>query len=184
MSLTSAPTLTTARLVLRGPEKRDLSAFTAWVTRSERMAAVGGPGSERDAWRGFIAGIGHWQWHGYGFFTVTERATGIAAGRVGVINHIEWPQPELAWHMFDGFEGKSYAFEAACAVREWAGRTLGLEPLISLIAPDNLRSMRLASRLGAMEDRRDVVDGEKVIFFRHLAYNDPRAMAQAAGAIA
>lgn len=182
--MTPAPTLTTARLVLRGPEKRDLAPFTAWITRSERMAAVGGKGTERDAWRGFIAGIGHWQWHGYGFFTVTERATGIAAGRVGVINHIEWPQPELAWHMFDGFEGKSYAFEAACAVREWAGRSLGLEPLISLIAQDNLRSMHLASRLGAMEDRRDVVDGEKVIFFRHLAYNDPRAMAQAAGAIA
>ncbi|WP_341366905.1 GNAT family N-acetyltransferase [Yoonia sp. BS5-3] len=182
--MTPAPTLTTARLVLRGPQKSDMAAFTAWVTRSDRMEAVGGKGSERDAWRGFLAGIGHWQWHGYGFFTVTERATGVAAGRVGIINHIEWPQPELAWHMFDGFEGKSYAFEAACAVREWAGRTLGLEPLISLIAPENFRSIRLASRLGAMEERRDVVDGEKVIFFRHLPYNDKRAMAQAAEAIA
>ena len=181
--MTPAPTLTTARLVLRGPEKRDLAAFSAWVTRSERMEAVGGPGTERDAWRGFIAGIGHWQWHGYGFFTVTERKTGIAAGRVGVINHIEWPQPEMAWHMFDGFEGRSYAFEAACAVREWAGRTLGLEPLISLIAPDNLRSMRLASRLGATEERRDVVDDENVIFFRHLRYDDPRALTQASKAV-
>ncbi|MDX8347123.1 GNAT family N-acetyltransferase [Cognatiyoonia sp. IB215446] len=182
--MTPAPTLTTARLELRGPQKRDLAAFTAWVTRSERMATVGGKGTERDAWRGFIAGIGHWQWHGYGFFTVAERRTGMAAGRVGVINHIEWPQPELAWHMFDGFEGKSYAFEAACAVREWAGRSLGLQPLISLIAPDNLRSLRLASRLGAMEERRDVVDGEKVIIFRHLSHDDPRAVKQAAEAIA
>ena len=182
--MTPAPTLSTARLELRGPQKRDLAAFTAWVTRSERMEAVGGKGTERDAWRGFIAGIGHWQWHGYGFFTVTERVTGVATGRVGIINHIEWPQPELAWHMFDGFEGKSYAFEAACAVREWAGRTLGLEPLVSLIAPDNHRSVRLASRLGAMEERRDVVDGEKVIIFRHLAHDDKRAMRQAAGAIA
>lgn len=182
--MTPAPTLTTARLELRGPQKRDLAAFTAWVTRSARMEAVGGNGTERDAWRGFIAGIGHWQWHGYGFFTVTERKTGMAAGRVGIINHIEWPQPELAWHMFDGFEGKSYAFEAACAVREWAGRSLGLQPLISLIAPDNLRSLRLASRLGAMEERRDVVDDEKVIIFRHLAHDDPRATRQAAEAIA
>ena len=138
----------------------------------------------RHEMRGVIAGSGHWQWHGYGFFTVTERVTGVATGRVGIINHIEWPQPELAWHMFDGFEGKSYAFEAACAVREWAGRTLGVEPLVSLIAPDNHRSVRLASRLGAMEERRDVVDGEKVIIFRHLAHDDKRAMRQAAGAIA
>ncbi|MEL6683351.1 MAG: GNAT family N-acetyltransferase [Pseudomonadota bacterium] len=182
--MTPAPTLMTARLVLRGPEKRDLAAFTAWVTRSDRMEIMGGKGTERDAWRGFIAGIGHWQWHGYGFFTVTERSTGVAAGRVGIINHIEWPQPEMAWHMFDGFEGKSYAFEAACAVRDWAGRTLGLEPLISLIAPQNTRSLRLAARLGAVEERRDVVDDEKVIIFRHLTYDDPRAVTQAAGAIA
>ena len=182
--MTPAPTLTTARLVLRGPQKRDLAAFTAWATRSARMAAVGGPVSERDAWRGFLAGIGHWNWHGYGFFTVTERASGIATGRVGILHHIEWPQPELAWHMFDGYEGRSYAFEAACAVRDWAGRTLGLEPLISLIAPDNTRSLALATRLGAVEERRDVVDDEKVIVFRHLAYDDPRAVRQAAGAIA
>lgn len=181
--MTPAPTLTTARLVLRGPQKRDLAAFTAWVTRSERMAHLGGTDTEGNAWRGFIAGIGHWHWHGYGFFTVTEKETGIAVGRVGIINHVEWPQPELAWHMFDGFEGRSYAFEAACAVREWAGNTLGLEPLISLISPQNLRSLRLASRLGAMEERRDVIDGEKVIIFRHLAHNEPRAAAQAAGAI-
>ena len=181
--MTPAPTLTTARLELRGPQKRDLAAFTAWVTRSERMEAVGGKGTERDAWRGFIAGIGHWNWHGYGFFTVIERETGVATGRVGIINHIEWPQPELAWHMFDGYEGKSYAFEAACAVREWAGRNLNLEPLISMIAPDNFRSLRLASRLGAREDRRGVVDGEKVIFFRHLPFDDPRATKQAAEVI-
>ena len=181
--MTPAPTLTTARLVLRGPEKRDLPAFTTWVTTSDRMAAVGGKGTQRDAWRGFLAGIGHWQWHGYGFFTVAERATGVAAGRVGIINHIEWPQPELAWHMFDGFEGKSYAFEAACVVREWAGNSLGLEPLVSLISPDNHRSLRLVSRLGAREERRDVVDDEKVIIFRHLSYDDPRAVAQATGAI-
>ena len=94
--------------------------------------------------------------------------------------HISAP---VAWNMFDGYGGKSYAFEAACAVREWAGRALNLEPLISMIAPDNFRSLRLASRLGAMEDRRGVVDGEKVIFFRHLSYDDPRAAKQAAGVL-
>ena len=181
--MTPAPTLTTARLVLRGPQKSDLAAFTALVTSSERMDAVGGKGTADDAWRGFISGIGHWHWHGYGFFTVTERATGVAAGRVGIINHIDWPQPELAWHMFDGFEGRSYAFEAACAVREWAGGTLGLEPLISMISPANRRSIALATRLGAVEERRDTVDGEKVIIFRHLRHDDPRVTAQAAEAI-
>ena len=181
--MTPAPTLTTARLELRGPQKRDLAAFTAWVTGSERMDTVGGTETEAHAWRGFIAGIGHWNWHGYGFFTVVERATGIAVGRVGVNNHIDWPEPELAWHVFDGYEGKSYAFEAACAVRDWAGRTLGLAPLISMISPTNVRSLALATRLGAMEEQRKNVENEDVIIFRHLNYADPRATTQAAGAI-
>ena len=182
--MTPAPTLTTARLVLRGPEKRDLAAYTAWVTRSDRMEHVGGTETESNAWKGFIAGIGHWHWHGYGYFTVTDRTTGVAAGRVGVLNHIDWPQPELAWHMFDGFEGRSFAFEAACAVREWAGRTLGLERLISLIAPSNTRSLALATRLGAVEEQRVAIQDETVIVFRHLRHDDPRAMKQAMGAIA
>lgn len=181
--MTPAPTLTTARLELRGPQKRDFAAFAAWVTGSERMEAVGGTGTYSQAWHGFIAGIGHWNWHGYGFFTVVERASGIATGRVGIINHADWPAPELAWHMFDGFEGRSYAFEAACAVRDWAGRTLALAPLISMIAPANTRSLALATRLGAVEDRRDTVDEENVILFRHLHHDDPRAVAQAAQAI-
>jgi len=147
------------------------------------MEAVGGNGTEGQAWRGFIAGIGHWNWHGYGFFTVTERATGFVTGRVGIINHVDWPAPELAWHMFDGFEGRSYAFEAACAVRDWAGRTLGLAPLSSLIAPANTRSLALATRLGAIEEGRDIVDDEHVIIFRHLRHDDPRAISQASQAI-
>jgi RimJ/RimL family protein N-acetyltransferase len=147
------------------------------------MEAVGGKGTEGQAWRGFIAGIGHWNWHGYGFFTVTERATGFVTGRVGIINHVDWPAPELAWHMFDGFEGRSYAFEAACAVCDWAGRTLGLAPLSSLIAPANTRSLALATRLGAIEEGRDIVDDEHVISFRHLRHDDPRAISQASQAI-
>jgi RimJ/RimL family protein N-acetyltransferase len=178
--MTPAPTLTTARLTLRGPEKGDFDAFSDWVTGSVRMQAVGGAGTYGQAWRGFIAGIGHWQWHGFGFFTVTETATGAATGRVGIIHHADWPEPELAWHLFDGFEGRSYAFEAACAVRDWAGRTLGLGPLISLIAPANTRSLALATRLGCVEERRDTVDDEHVIVFRHLDHADPRALAQTA----
>jgi RimJ/RimL family protein N-acetyltransferase len=68
-------------------------------------------------------------------------------------------------------------------VREWAGQVLGLEPLISLIAPNNTRSLALATRLGAVEERRDTLDGENVIIMRHLRFDDPRTTAQAAGAI-
>jgi RimJ/RimL family protein N-acetyltransferase len=176
--MTAAPRLTTARLVLRGPERDDLVPFTNMVTQSARMETVGGNGTADEAWRGFLGGVGHWQWHGYGFFTLVEKSSGTLAGRVGILNHLNWPEPELAWHVFDGFEGKGYAFEAAAAVRAWAGGTLGMSPLISLIAPGNARSLALATRLGASEERRIEMDGEEVIMMRHLAHDDIRAVDQ------
>lgn len=179
MTLTNAPILVTKHLTLRGPQKSDLPAFTDWVTTSERMGLIGGNGTENAAWRGFIAGIGHWQWHGYGFFTIEDTASGLPIGRVGILNHIDWPQPELAWHMFDGYEGKSLGYEAAVAVRAWAG-SIGLPTLVSLIAPTNTRSLALAKRLGATEKSRLTHCDEETISMLHLAHDHPTAQAQAA----
>lgn len=179
MTLTNAPVLVTKNLTIRGPQKSDLAAFTEFMA-SERMENLGWAGSEGDAWRGFIAGVGHWQWHGYGFFILEETATGKPAGRVGILNHVEWPEPELAWHMFDGFEGKSLCYEGAIAVRTWAG-SFGLSPLMSMIAPHNTRSLALAKRLGAVEEsRKDHHDGEEAVIMRHLAHDHEIAMAQLA----
>ena len=176
--MTPAPTLHTRHLTLRGPEKSDLAPFTAFLTASARMAALGWASTEGEAWRGFIGGIGHWHWHGYGFFTVCDRATGAPLGRVGVLNHIEWPQPELAWHLFDGAEGRGAATEAAIAVRDWYGRTFGAAPLVSLILPDNHRSIRVAERLGATPGATTDATGETCVIHTHLAHDDPAARAQ------
>jgi ribosomal-protein-alanine N-acetyltransferase len=57
-------------------------------------------------------------------------------------------QPELGWALAREHWGMGYATEAAGAVREWAYDDLGVGRLISLIAPANVRSQRLAERLG------------------------------------
>lgn len=176
--MTPAPTLHTKRLTLRGPERGDLAYFTDMVVHSRRMKALGENGTATDAWRGFLSGIGHWNWHGYGFFTLTDTATGVPLGRVGILNHEGWPEPELAYHVFDGSEGKSIAFEGACAVREWAGTTLGFSPLVSIINPGNARSRALAERLGATLEKKGSHDGDAAVFYRHLTHDDPKARAQ------
>jgi len=51
--------------------------------------------------------------------------------------------------------GNGYATEAALAVRDWALAELGLERLIALIYPDNVRSIRVAQKLG-MEDEDEI----------------------------
>lgn len=147
--LTTAPTLQTDRLILRGPKRADLSPFTKFTTSAPSMVAQGETISAEQAWFGFLTGIGHWQWHGFGFFTVVEQQTRHPIGRVGLIKHSNWPDIELAWHLFEGAEGKGYATEAAMAVKMWASKELGLKRLYSYIDQDNTRSQAVAKRLGA-----------------------------------
>ena len=150
--LTSAPNLETERLTLRGPERSDLTAFTSFMTNSPRMKSQGETVSEEEAWIGFLTGIGHWQWHGFGFFTLALRGDNTPLGRVGLLKHSNWPQVELAWHLFDAAEGNGYATEAAHAVRSWARRCNGLSQLVSYILHENRRSQAVAKRLGAETD--------------------------------
>ena len=150
--LSTAPILTTQRLVLRGPEGSDLPEFTRFMTSAPSMKAQGETVTAEQAWFGFLTGIGHWHWHGFGFFTVSLGQTGHPVGRVGLLKHSNWPEVELAWHLFEGAEGKGFATEAVMAVRKWAGEDLGLERLYSYIDCKNTRSQAVAKRLGAITD--------------------------------
>ncbi|MEO0390848.1 MAG: GNAT family N-acetyltransferase [Pseudomonadota bacterium] len=150
-ALTNAPTLTTERLTLRGPTRADLEAFTRFVTTNPFMAEQGETGTETDAWFGFLAGIGHWHWRGYGFFILQAHDDPTPLGRVGILLHGGWDAPELAWHLYEGHTGQGYATEAATCVRQWAAQAHGLTQLVSYIHRGNLRSQAVARRLGATD---------------------------------
>jgi len=162
------PRIETERMVLRGPEGRDFPAVFAFSMDAERTKFIGGPAaSEFDAWGGFCRAIGHWMWNGYGFWTLEEKATGDAVGRIGIINHFGWPEPEIGWHMFANGEGRGLAFEAAAKIRNYAASAFGLDHLISQIHPDNIRSRTLAERLGAIVEQETELLGEPCLIYRH-----------------
>lgn len=170
------PRLDTERLVLRGPEGRDFDTIVAFHMDAERTKYIGGPAaSEFDVWGGFCRVIGHWMWHGYGFWTLEEKATGQAVGRIGMINHVGWPEPELGWHVFAGSEGRGLAYEAALTIRSYAANTLGLDRVISQIHPDNLRSRALAERLGATVEQETTLLGEPCLIYRHPSAQEGKA---------
>ena len=58
-------------------------------------------------------------------------------------------QPELGWALIRAHWGFGYATEAAAAIRDWAYESRSIDLLVSLISPDNVRSQRVAERLGA-----------------------------------
>ena len=126
--------------------------MTRFMTTSPQLAAIDELGGPHDAWYGMMIGIGHWQWFGYGFFTLQRPDNAAPLGRVGLLNHENWPQPELAWHLYQDAIGQGYATEAAGAVRDWAAKTHGLTQLVSYIDKNNAPSQAVAKRLGATTD--------------------------------
>lgn len=167
--MTSIPTLTTDRLTLGplGPDHFDaVAAFYA----SERSLFVGGLKTPAQSWRQLASEIGHWTLRGYGRFAVTETATGAFVGIVGPWNPEGWPEPELGWDLWDGFEGRGYATEAALAARNWCYDALGWTTAISLVDPANAGSAGVARRLGCAPERMFDLPGHgPVEIWRHPA---------------
>ena len=61
-------------------------------------------------------------------------------------------ETELGWAILSRHWGHGYATEAALAAREWA-RQRGQERIVSLIEPRNVRSVRVADKLGAVPEQ-------------------------------
>jgi RimJ/RimL family protein N-acetyltransferase len=149
MTLTPAPTLETERLILRSPVIADFDALADFYADGDYCSGFGGPLERDEAWRWFATNIGHWQIHGYGYFSIEDKATGAAVGLSGIWNPEGWPEPELGYAVFKTFEGKGIAYEASVRMRQWAYEDLGMKTLSSHIVPGNTRSVALAERLGA-----------------------------------
>lgn len=146
--------LATARLDLRMFREDDLDAYADMCADAEvmRFIGAGGPVGADAAWRQMALFLGEWTLHGYGMWAVEERPSGRLIGRVGFLNPFGWPACEIGWLLARDAWGKGFAFEAASVALAHGRANLGIRELISLIRPDNKRSIALAERLGATLD--------------------------------
>lgn len=140
------PELATERLLLRGWRESDLDAYAAIAADEETMRWVGGMQPRPTAWRTLALYAGHWALRGYGLWAV--ECGGELVGRIGLWRPEGWPGLELGWMLARHTWGNGYATEAAAAAVAWAWEQLDVDRLISLINPDNARSIRVAERLG------------------------------------
>lgn len=143
--------LETERLRLRPPSPADVPAAIEFYV-SERSQYAGGHVPRFRAWTNATALLGHWAVRGYGLWAVTEKGDDTALGFVGPYYPDGWPENEIGWVLFDGAEGRGIAKEAAIAARDHAQKVLGWRDIVSYIAPENTRSIRLAERLGCARD--------------------------------
>ncbi|QFT57866.1 Acetyltransferase (GNAT) family protein [Sulfitobacter sp. THAF37] len=160
------PMIETERLRLRAPKLDDLPALTAFFA-SARSHFVGGPREAYDARRGMMAVFGNWALCGFGMWYIADRDSDAFLGATGILNGPDWDEPELAWYVTEAAEGHGIAFEATQAARAHAAQHLGLDRIVSYPAPENTRSIALATRLGAVFEREGMLMGEAMHVYRH-----------------
>lgn len=98
----------------------------------------------------------NWEERGYGRLAIIARDTGLLLGRTGIMYMRQFQETELGWTLRREAWGRGYATEAARACAEWAFGSFDIPYLISLIEPGNVRSTRVAKRLGMKPLRNDV----------------------------
>lgn len=169
----TAPTLTTDRLILRAMRRDDFEDYAA-LWRDPRVTSfIGGDPRPRDeAWRRFCQGIGLWTLFGYGYWLVTDRATGHMVGVAGLaqfergIVQLEG-FPEAGWAFGADQWGRGFASETVAAIVAWADLTPGISETRCIIDPANPVSIRVAERCGYVNIGAVTSDlGESLVFAR------------------
>ena len=156
--------LSTERLCLRTPTLQDAEAMHELFADPLVMHGLNRePVSELDETRAMIVGGAEsWRTDGLGPFLLETATDCRTVGQAGLMifdtrgwTPSTWAsagshaQPELGWALMRAHWGVGYATEAAAAIRDWAYESRSIDQLVSLISPDNVRSQRVAERLGA-----------------------------------
>ncbi len=162
--------LETDRLILRQPKAADFGPFKAFATAGG-LKHIYGDVTDGQVFRSFATELGHWDMRGFGMWAVTEKNDDTAIGLVGPWFPDDWPETEIGWMIFGNSEGKGVAYEAAFAARHDAYTRLGWDTVVSYIAPENIRSIKLAERLGAVHDpkAKKPKEDEPCLIYRHPA---------------
>ena len=160
----------TERLVVRKPRVED-AALLGFLRDPEVMRFVGGV-EDLPAEQIVQRWLDRWDANGFGYVLAERRGDRALVGRSGVIlwdargwRQSTWSEagehgrPELGWTLAREHWGNGYATEAAAAVRDWAHAELGIAQLVSLVAPENVRSAGVARRLGATPGETVALEG-------------------------
>lgn len=176
--MTCAPTLIGDTVRLRPHILSDMDAFWDFY-QSPRAALMDTPKNKTHLWYGFASEVASWDLMGIGGWAI--EVDGTLAGQVAITQPPHFHEVELGWLLFDGFEGRGIAYEAAALALTWGFQTAGLPTLVSYIDKTNTRSIALAERLGAYEDPQAERYDDADYVYRHdfAAFQELRNMATA-----
>jgi RimJ/RimL family protein N-acetyltransferase len=171
----SVPVIETARLRLRGHIPEDFAASCAlWADPRVTFHITPKPLTPEDVWSRLLRYAGHWQWLGFGFWAVEEKASKHFVGEMGFADYrreIEPPLgdvPELGYVLASQFHGKGYAREAVSAIVAWGDEHFQKARTVCLVSPDNHISLRVAERCGYRELRECIYKGQPTVLLQRF----------------
>ncbi|MCJ7994950.1 GNAT family N-acetyltransferase [Rhizobium cremeum] len=168
--------ITTERLHLRRPELQDFEAYSKMWSHPDVLRHISAePFSEEMMWGRFLRQAGGWQYLGFGYFIIEERDSSRFVGQIGFQDLHRDITPSLTgtmeagWTLHPTVHGKGYASEAASAMFHWAERRFSGRRVTCIIAPENIRSLKIAAKMQMREFARSTYRGKPVIMMeRHL----------------
>ncbi|MCO8273211.1 GNAT family N-acetyltransferase [Actinoplanes sp. TRM 88003] len=161
--MTSVPTLTTERLVLRGWRDDDLDGLAAINADPEVMRYIldGAVRDREQSAAGLQKMRRDWDSQGFGLFAVERQGELIGWAGLAVPAFLPevLPAVEIGWRLGRPFWGYGYATEAAAAALAFGFEAAGLDRVISIRHVENVRSARVMEKLGMAYDFDTVVPG-------------------------
>ncbi|HZD32613.1 MAG TPA: GNAT family N-acetyltransferase [Candidatus Angelobacter sp.] len=166
------PRLETERLILRGHHLDDFAQSAAmWADENVTRYIRTKPFSEEESWTRFLRFAGHWSHMGFGYWAVEDKQSGEFVGEVGFADYKREMEPslkgvpEIGWVLTPSVRGMGYACEAVRAATAWGDAHFGAARTACIVAPENVASIRVATKCGYRERQLAAYKGDTVLLF-------------------
>ena len=105
--------------------------------------------------------------YGYGPYRVALQDDDVAIGIVGLFRRDGLDIPDIGYSILPQYCSKGFAYEASCAVIDYARNELALEQICAIISANNAASIGLIKKLGLAFDRMHLMpeDDEEVCVY-------------------
>lgn len=97
---------------------------------------------------------------GFGLYATALKEEGTTIGMCGLIKRETLEDVDIGFAFLPQYRSQGYAYEAAAAVLAYGRQELGLERIVAITVPENLRSARLLEKLGLHFERLITLAGD------------------------
>jgi [ribosomal protein S5]-alanine N-acetyltransferase len=143
--------LATPRLVLRRLSVDDAAFIVELLNDSAWLRFIGDKGvrTEDDARDYIVKGpLAMYERHGFGLWLVELKEGRVPIGMCGLIKRDSLEDVDIGFAFLPAFRGQGIGHEAAAAVVAHGRNAFGLQRIVAITSPDNVKSATLLEKLG------------------------------------